>query len=409
MCRYSVLVPIIEGWGHRGRRKASRRESSRPARSRAPGQAPDLWSMRMAAAVVLPLAVGVAALVGWWLYDHAAKVAVPGGGFEVDTLEVVRTTITVAAFVGAVLAGLNAYRKQRLAEAESDRADASEFTRRYGESLTHLGDAQAAVRLGGVYSMARLADDWEDQRQTCIDVLCGYLRMPTPYEAETSNSRAEQEVRATIQRLIRWHVVLDVESSSGVGFRPSWSSCHFDFSGGTLCDMNLNRADFKGDVNFSKITFMGISRFNKTVFRGSVRFDEASFSNDAVFDEVQFEGEANFRGARFRQGGDFKTAMFKQSVDFYGATFSMVAEFKDASFAESVSFEMTQFKGTTSWEDAKFSVVPKFEGAIMEHSPRVTGMSVKVKDDPDLSGVSFLDWPAPNRALPPNSDSTERT
>jgi len=26
--------------------------------------------------------------------------------------------------------------------------------------------------------MANLADDWLDSRQTCVDVLCGYLRMP---------------------------------------------------------------------------------------------------------------------------------------------------------------------------------------------------------------------------------------
>jgi hypothetical protein len=32
------------------------------------------------------------------------------------------------------------------------------------------------VRLAGVYEMARLADDWADQRQTCVDVLCACLR-----------------------------------------------------------------------------------------------------------------------------------------------------------------------------------------------------------------------------------------
>ena len=26
--------------------------------------------------------------------------------------------------------------------------------------------------------MAVLADDWEENRQTCVDVLCAYLRMP---------------------------------------------------------------------------------------------------------------------------------------------------------------------------------------------------------------------------------------
>ncbi|MFD9499878.1 hypothetical protein [Streptomyces sp. NPDC060035] len=34
-----------------------------------------------------------------------------------------------------------------------------------------LGHDQAAVRLAGVYALARLADDWAEQRQVCIDVL----------------------------------------------------------------------------------------------------------------------------------------------------------------------------------------------------------------------------------------------
>jgi ABC-type transporter Mla subunit MlaD len=40
------------------------------------------------------------------------------------------------------------------------------------------GDKPPAVRLAGVYAMAVLADEWPENRQTCVDVLCGYLRMP---------------------------------------------------------------------------------------------------------------------------------------------------------------------------------------------------------------------------------------
>src|SRR5689334_7800894 len=40
------------------------------------------------------------------------------------------------------------------------------------------GDKPSAVQLAGVYAMAVLADDWKENRQVCVDVLCGYLRMP---------------------------------------------------------------------------------------------------------------------------------------------------------------------------------------------------------------------------------------
>ena len=48
---------------------------------------------------------------------------------------------------------------------------------RFATAAEQLGtDKPPAVRLAGVYAMAGLADDWEKNRQTCIDVLCGYLR-----------------------------------------------------------------------------------------------------------------------------------------------------------------------------------------------------------------------------------------
>ena len=50
---------------------------------------------------------------------------------------------------------------------------------RFATAAGQLGsDKPPAVQLAGVYAMAGLADDWQKNRQTCVDVLCGYLRMP---------------------------------------------------------------------------------------------------------------------------------------------------------------------------------------------------------------------------------------
>src|SRR5436305_1026584 len=50
---------------------------------------------------------------------------------------------------------------------------------RFATAADHLGsDKPSAVRLAGVYAMAGLADDWDENRQTCVNVLCAYLRMP---------------------------------------------------------------------------------------------------------------------------------------------------------------------------------------------------------------------------------------
>src|SRR5580693_8402934 len=64
-----------------------------------------------------------------------------------------------------------------------DRTLAEQRTRtlneRFATAADQLGnDKPAAVRLAGVYAMAGLVDDWEANRQTCVDVLCAYLQLP---------------------------------------------------------------------------------------------------------------------------------------------------------------------------------------------------------------------------------------
>ena len=99
-----------------------------------------------------------------------------------------------------------------------DRTLAEQRTRtlneRFAAAAGQLGsDKPPAVRLAGVYAMAGLADDWPENRQTCVDVLCGYLRMP--YEPEPGDEargperlafRASREVRHTVIRVITAHL-----------------------------------------------------------------------------------------------------------------------------------------------------------------------------------------------------------
>ena len=85
---------------------------------------------------------------------------------------------------------------------------------RFATAAEQLGsDKPAAVRLAGVYAMAGLADDWEENRQTCVDVLCAYLRMP--YEPDPGQDAPEpqrldfqalREVRHTVIRVITAHL-----------------------------------------------------------------------------------------------------------------------------------------------------------------------------------------------------------
>jgi ABC-type transporter Mla subunit MlaD len=108
----------------------------------------------------------------------------------------------------------------RTLKAQSDQLDrtlAEQRTRtlneRFATAAEQLGSDKPAVGLAGVYAMAGLADDWEENRQTCVDVLCAYLRMP--FEPDPGEEASEQQrlafqairqVRHTVIRVITAHL-----------------------------------------------------------------------------------------------------------------------------------------------------------------------------------------------------------
>ena len=131
---------------------------------------------------------------------------------------------------------------------------------RFATAAEELGnDKPPAVRLAGVYAMAGLADDWEENRQACIHVLCGYLRMP--YEpdpgkdADTAQQlefRSNQEVRHTVIGVIAAHLQKDLAESK------SWKGLDFDFTGVVFDGGDFHGAQFSGDtVNFRGAEFSG--------------------------------------------------------------------------------------------------------------------------------------------------------
>ena len=233
-----------------------------------------------------------------------------------------------------------------------------------GEPQPQLGDAQPAVRLAGVHAMAGLADDWAANRQTCIDVLCAYLRMPfepDPGEgapaAERLAFRAGREVRHTVIRVITAHLQPDA-SVSWRGYRFDFTSILFDggtfagavFSGGTV---DFGGAVFSGGtVDFGGAVFSGgtVNLRGAVISGGTVKFGGAVFSG----------GTVNFRGAVFSGGtADFRGAVFSGgTVKFGGAVFSGgTADFGRAVFSGGTAdFGRAEFSGgTVNFGFAKFS------------------------------------------------------
>jgi uncharacterized protein YjbI with pentapeptide repeats len=340
-----------------------------------------LWWFPIALTLVVAAGLGLFGTAAWLLWLTLDRPA--GGGLAVaDQLDLVRIALIVTGGLGGVVALLVAYRKQRVAEDINRRAeleigwaeqsnhraveagrrdDTKLFNERFAAANTQLGHDAAAVRLGAVYAMASLADDWHAGRKTVIDVLCAYLRMPYQTDRQEPDWRqGEREVRLSIIRIIRDHLRMDLNDDP-----RSWRGQDFDFTGATFDGGDFTGAYFTGGtVRFDEATFSGGTvRFNLATFSGGevtfctaefsggiVSFDEATFSGSRVgFDWALFYGgTVGFRGATFSGG----TVVFDQAM-FSGGT----ARFNNSKFSGGrVSFDRANFfAGLVEFYGAKFS------------------------------------------------------
>ncbi|NUT96510.1 MAG: pentapeptide repeat-containing protein [Saccharothrix sp.] len=285
--------------------KRSGTRRGRPPASRPLGM--PLLPLHVAGAVVIGLGitVGSAWAMWWWLLGHPPLGA--GGVIDFNAenrYRLLTIALTVTGGIGGVTALVIAYRKQRLGEADHAREGTKLFTERYARVAEQLGSDKAAVRLAGVYAMADLADDWTARRQVCIDVFCGYLRLPyrPPLGDESDDDRAAQEerqVRHTAIRLIRDHL----RDGAAIG----WHGHDFDFTSAVFDGGDFSGAVFRGGtVSFRSAWFVGDVSFRDAVFADGV---EVSF-DDAVFDGANVSltgaafagGQVSFRRADFRSG-----------------------------------------------------------------------------------------------------------
>jgi hypothetical protein len=235
---------------------------------------------------------------------------------------------------------------------------------RFAMAAGQLGsDKPAAVRLAGVYAMAGLADDWKENRQTCVDVLCGYLRMP--YEPDPGKDspapeqlafKSNREVRHTVIRVITAHLQEDAACS--------WQGLNFDFTGVVFDGGSFADAHFSGgNVNFSNADFSGgtVSFMNAKFSGGTVWFFLAEFSSRAEFVFAKFSGgTVNFTLAKFSGGMvNFGGGQFSGGTVYFNlAKFSGgMVNFGLAEFSGGIAhFGRAEFSGSqVLFADAKFS------------------------------------------------------
>lgn len=306
-------------------------------------------------ALWLALGVGVTATAGLVLWLTLGGTALT----TTDKLDLVKIALAVTAGVGGVVALVVAFRKQHLSEAEhirqedaARRENTKLFNERFSKAADLLSSDKSAARLAGVHAMAGLADDWLDGQQTCVNVLCAYLRMPyTPPKDDSPPAAFEERlVRDTILQTIAAHLKPDS--------KVSWQGRDLDFTGAVFDRINFRFVEFRrGNISFDDAVFMGDIDFD------GVRFDgvRMTFTGATVTD-----GTISFRHIQTLNGGtiDFTRANLRNGVISFAAANFHIGEvnFVDAALAG----------GTLVFDDAQIeSGLMNFSGAALTGS-RIT-------------------------------------
>lgn len=274
---------------------------------------------------------------------------------------------------------------------------------RYTHALEQFLDGhQPAVRLGGAYTLANLADEWltdtslpeqarREEAQTIIDTLTGCIRTPYPlaqkrqvlesdeapedYEGDFTRDqealREEQLVRRTVfVEFSRRLAAITENNKTGKGSKhavpsvsPIWADLRFDFGGAPifypLRQLHFQNADFAsaifyGPADFFGATFHGDTSFSVAQFTADASFHSANFNDWVGFSAAHFAGAAKFSGAHFADAASFATVTFTGKVDFSDVVFSAAADFGVASFESDADFSRLNTAGIASFAAVTF-------------------------------------------------------
>ena len=279
---------------------------------------------------------------------------------------------------------------------------------RYTKAVEQLAHEKAAIRLGGIYTLVGLIDEWladksiknEDDRrkegQVIINNLCAYIQSPFKLAAKAKELEAdtapatydkeqfiadqaelheEQNVRRTIFDEISKRSST-IEDNNAKIFTPipgAWSNFDFNFSRApifyplnnlTIEKGNFTSAKFYGNADFAEVFFTEKADFSGAGFTQEASFKDATFAQEASFKDATFTQNVFFNGATFTQEASFKDATFTQNVFFNGATFTQNVYFLGTTFTQDAYFVETTFAQDTYFLDATFTLIADFTKAI---------------------------------------------
>ena len=356
---------------------------------------------------------------------------ITGGAFALLLPIAVKSTTTgvgglrhsILLATGGLLAILTLGETRRKNDIDKDKSDKdhrrqvrAERREQYTKAVEQLGDEKAPVRMGGVYTLVGLVDEWlkdesikkyEDrlkEGQVIINNLCAYIRSPfnlashydelskanpTPkgiykgkkekFYADKATLDSEADVRLGIIKEIH-----DRLQGSGKNAPGAWSDFEYDFSGSTFFytidltnsyyakPINFSGSTYQGGTYFSDSTYQDWANFSDSTYQGSADFSDSTYQDWANFNGSTYKGRAYFRGSNYQGSANFRDSIYKGRAYFRGSIYEGRADFRDSTYQwvdfsgsnyQWVDFRGSNYQGSANFSDSTYQDWANFNGS----------------------------------------------
>ena len=286
--------------------------------------------------------------------------------------------------------------REHLRQVRADRRE------RYTKAVEQLGDEKSPIRMGGVYTLVGLVDEWleeenlsESERlkegQVIINNLCAYIRSPftlashydelsnptpTPkgiykdkkekFYADKATLDSETDVRLSIIKEIHNRIQGPDKNTPG-----AWSDFEYDFSGSTFFyPIDLTNSYYAKPINFSGSTYKGWADFCGSTYQ---------------------EGGANFSDSTYQGGANFSDSTYKSWADFSRSTYKSWADFSRSTYQGGANFSRSTYQGGANFSRSTYQGGAYFSGSTYQSGAYFSGSTYQ-EGEADFTGSTYKSW-----------------
>ena len=280
--------------------------------------------------------------------------------------------------------------REHLRQVRADRRE------RYTKAVEQLGDEKAPIRMGGVYTLVGLVDEWlEDESiekyedrlkegQVIINNLCAYIRSPftltshynelsnptpTPkgiykdkkekFYADKATLDSEADVRLSIIKEIHDRLQGPEENTPG-----TWSDFEYDFSGSVFFyPVDLTKSYYKKPINFSGSTYEGEAYFSGSTYKGEANFNDSTYQGRANFTNSTYKGWADFTNSTYQGRANFTNSTYQGRANFSSSIYAGWADFTNSTYKGWADFTNSTYEGEADFTNSTYKSGAYFSGS----------------------------------------------